>query len=1163
MGKKYSDYFELRDFLPVYDIADEKEGHWTSFIPTKQFDELLSKAMSALTSSDISKRKSMWIRGTFGTGKSHASAVIKHLLCDDMPAISSYLNAIPDVVIREKVRSFRQDKKFFPVVLKGVEGAYDIPRFSLSLQKYTKKALAAAGYSDLIVSSDYETAIAYIEKHRQIISDVIEQSDSLKMLASSPEKVIAKLKINDTDTYLALEEALDTVYKIHLNSEAATISDWLVEVEKEIEEKGIADGLIIFWDEFTSVMDTIKSDRINVLQNIAEKSQNNNLFLFLISHRAESQSSDSRGKDITKMSDRFENIEYRMDDISTYLIMRHTFGVKPGVKDVDMRILQYNGTSQLKGLLEYLCPSGNAEEQQRISDLYPMHPYTAYLCSVLSNLIGSANRSVIRFMNDETDGFKAFLDNEAYFDTRQLVTAEWLWDFFESEFDTDTHCSIFTNVYRTESVHLSGMSDDYYRVFKTILLLNALQTKFPEGGSPERIIPNDQNLEYLFVGDRISDKLKDILDYIDQNKIVARNVFGEFKIAASSYNANEIADEKSKLQSTYKTALNILDFDNSKKTQLLTPFAVGESLLRKAEVQFYSCEESESIIRSRLKKFVEDKPNVLHVGLFLSLTEESRDLMQNKVRDLSVECQDAILIIPDEVFSVDSTNKFIDFMANYALAKRYFNDNQASECEKSAKQYITKWVQQILAGSYKLWFKGESYSDGILKEVGKLLNRKIGRQIFPQGMESIKRLQTAVPMTFFKNKNFPAVVTQILQAQNRDQLTTFIGENIPIKLIFQENDTFLVREDCELTELALSGNSWLVEVCRLMDKCIEDAHKKYQDRFSLSEVLAPFMRPPYGFFPSKANWAALSYAIRKHKGDLFQPSTSQPVSDEGLSDMIVLLFKMWDEGKSESNNKLLLRFGSPEESRLTKQIADFFNLKDVVNINEIKSLHNARWGVQEFCKKVAKQPLWSLLYCDKVSQNENYKKAIRSIISLFEQESPKLERIKELSNQLESLKMELPAILKNADNYTQGFMKFAEKIEKEDDITIKKEWWSDLLDELTVLPEEVAFRKESDVENLILKFCHKKSKPVETITTQETSSGGSSSDTNQNAGHGHEGEGGGNVVTVVKPVSEDVITKAKDNVKSMNMPNMMWQQMVLELINEHPEVAEYITKYLS
>lgn len=1152
---KYSDYFELRNFLPVYDITDEQEGLWTSFIPTKQFTELLSKSLTALTSSDVSKRKSMWVRGTFGTGKSHASAVIKHLLCDDLGSISSYLNTISDVVIREKIRSFRVEKRFFPVVLKGVEGAYDIPRFSLSLQKYTKKALADSGYSDIVVASDYENAIAYIEKHRQIIEDVIEQDDALKMLASTPEKVVAKLQINDTDTYLALEKALDSVYKIHLNSEAATISDWLVEIEKEVEAKGIADGIIIFWDEFTSVMDTIKSDRINVLQNIAEKSQNNNLFLFLISHRAEAQSSDSKGKDITKMSDRFENVEYKMDDISTYLIMRHTFGIKEGITDYTLHILKYNGTHNLTGLLAYLCPSKNEEEQHYISDLFPMHPYTAYLCSILSNLIGSANRSVIRFMNDERDGFKAFLDNEAYFDTKQLVTAEWLWDFFESEFDNDTQCSIFTNVYRTESVHLQGMSDDYFRVFKTILLLNALQTKFPDDRTPERIAPNDKNLEYIFLGDRLYDKLHDILDYIDHNKIVARNVWGEFKISATSYNANEVTEEKTKLQGTYKTALSILEYNGVEKSNLQTPFQVGESVIRKVEIQFYSCEDTESLIRSKLKKFVTEKLNALHVGLFLSITEESRDTMMNKVKELSLECENSILIVPDEVFTNDSRNKFIEFMANYALAKRYFNETQASDCEKSAKRYIEKWVQQIMTGAYQLYFRGEPYSDGILKDIGKLLNRKISRQIFTLGLESNKKLQSSVPMTFFKNKNYPAVVDTILQAQNRDQLITFTGENAPIKQIFQENDMFLVREDGELTEAAIAGNSWLVQICKRMDKCIEDAHKKYQDRFSLSDVLSPFMQPPYGFFPSKANWAALAYALRKHKGDLFQPSTSQPVSNEGLSDMIVLLFKMWDEGRSESNNKLLLRFGSPEESKLTKQIAEFFNLKEVVNINEIKSLHNARWGVQEFCKKVSSQPIWTLNYCDKVSQNEKYHKAIQSIINLFEQESPKIDRIKELSNLLESLKLELPVILKNKDNYEQGFIKFVEKIEIEDDVTIKKEWWSELLEELSILQEEVAFRKESDVENLILKFYNRKSKPVVSPVTPQPITPLTSDSPKP-------------VVSVTttppKPVvSEDVITKAKNNVKGMNMPNMMWQQMFLELINEHPEVAEYITKYLS
>lgn len=1142
---KYSDYYALRDFLPVYDMAAETPESWKSFIPTKQFCELLNKAVTSITSTDISKRRSMWVRGTFGTGKSHASAVVKHLLCDDLEVIEKYLDDFTDVPLREKVRAIRGEKRYFPVVLKGVEGAYDIPRFALSLQKETKKALAAAGYEDLYVMSDFETAIEWISKHKEILQSVLNQNDSLKMIASTPEKIEAKLRDCDTDTFIALEDAL-AVHKIHLNSEAETISDWLVEVEHEIESRKIADGLIIFWDEFTSVMDTIKSDRINVLQNIAEKSQQNNLFLFLISHRAESQSNDNRGKDITKMSDRFQEVEYKMDEVSTYLIMKHTFGLQKGVAERDVVVIQYNRTEKLKGLLDYLCP-GEGEEKKHISMLFPMHPYTAYLCSILSNLIGSANRSVVRFMNDEENGFKKFLDNEHYCDDGQLLTADWLWDFFFSEFDNDIQCSIFTNVYRTELPHIEDMGDDYVRVLKTILLLNALQVKFPEGSTPERIIPNQKNLEFLFLGDRAFDKLEAILKFIDDNKIIAKNIWGEYKISANSYNANELSEEKNKVKGAYKTAVDFLNYYSEEKTKLANIFAVGEALIRMCDIQFYACEESESLIRSKLKKYVEEKPNHLHIALFLSLNEENRATMINKVQSLSLETKDAILVVPDEGFTNDYVTKFIDLIATYNLAKRNFNDNTAAECEKAARQHITKWAQRLSNGTYDLYFNGENFAEGVLKDLPKFINKKLSKRVFPHGLETVKKLRT-VPMTFFKNKNYPALVTQILQAQTREQMTAFSGENVPTKFIFEENDVNLIREDCELTDAAKAGESWLVDVCNFMDKCIEDAHHKYQDRFSLSEILAPFMRPPYGFFASKANWAALAYALRKHKADLFQPSTSQPISDEGLTDMLVVLFKMWDEGRSEASNKLLLRFGSPEESKLTKQLAECFNLKDIVNINEIKSLGNARWGVQEFCKKKAKQPLWTILYCDKVKNNPQYTTVINNIINLFEQESPKIERIKELSNQIDSLKIEIPPILKNEKNYEEGFIKFVEEIEVEDDIKIEKDWWNEMVAELQSLQDEVAFRKKSDIENAILKFEKRKNRP--TVITPPPS------DTTVDKPEPQ-------TEVAVKPtISEDVIDDARQRVKNTNMPNMMWQMMVLDAIEEHPEIAQFIAKYL-
>jgi hypothetical protein len=156
MNTRYSDYIKIQDFLPVYDILDEKPNMWRTFIPTKQFSDLLQRSITAITSTEISKRRSMWVRGTFGTGKSHASSVIRHLLCDPVDEVMSYIQNIPNEATRAQLSAIRKEKRYFPVILKGVEGAYNIPRFSLSIQKQTKLVLAAAGHSDIVVRSDFD-----------------------------------------------------------------------------------------------------------------------------------------------------------------------------------------------------------------------------------------------------------------------------------------------------------------------------------------------------------------------------------------------------------------------------------------------------------------------------------------------------------------------------------------------------------------------------------------------------------------------------------------------------------------------------------------------------------------------------------------------------------------------------------------------------------------------------------------------------------------------------------------------------------------------------------------------------------------------------------------------------------------------------------------------
>ncbi len=1141
MATKYSDYIKMQDFLPVYDMTDETPDMWRTFIPTKQFCDLLQRSITAITSTEISKRRSMWVRGTFGTGKSHASSVVRHLLCDEASEIDSYIQNIPNDATRAQLAAIRKQKRYFPIVLKGVEGAYNIPRFSLSIQRETKKALAAAGYPELVVCSDFDEAIKWVEKHKSRIPELLENNDELASVTPNYDKLVAKLKSNDIDVFMHLEEALaaDNTYLT-----SGSISDWLVEVEKAIEKAGIANGLIIFWDEFTSVMDTLKSDRINVLQNIAEKSQNNNVFLYLISHRTESSSLDAKGKDITKMSDRYDSVDYQMDEISTYLILRHTFNI-PDAQN--LTIASWGVKEKIDpSLYDYLCESNNPEEKNHIQSLFPLHPYTAFLCSKMSNIMGSANRSVLKFMNDEQNGFKQFINEPTNYDQKMMLTANWLWDFFYSEFMNEPLCTAFTNVYSSHYSRVEKMGDDYMRVFKAILLLNALSVKFKS--SPEKYVPNEKNLNYIFSGDRADGKMPMILNWLDENQIIARDIFGEFKISVSSYNPAEITKEKDSVRTQFKTAVEYLKYSDKCKQEIERIFLVGERLMRKCEPQLYACEEAEAVLRSKLSKYTREKPNFLHVALFFSITDEARDIMENRVKEFSEEFENTMFIIPNEVFSPTAQNQFIDAVAQANVSRSHFNTDDASQFENAAKEYVVKWKNRMNGGTYAMYFNGKRSSDGIFSNIYNVINKKFSAQIFPAGMESVKALQNEA-MTYFANKNFKTLSLQMLQKRTRDELLNFGGSVRPTKYIFMDGENNLVNDTCELTDAAANGNSWLNTICKEVDLLVEAAKKKYVDRFSLSDVLAPLMRTPYGMFANPANYAILGYALRKHKDDLFNPSTSQPVGDEKLNDMIEILLKMWDEGVSETSNKLLLRFGSIEERNLTNILGEVFNLSNVkgVSMSDLKSLTYAKWCITEFCKQIAKYPLWSLLYCEEIKTKPNFKKAIEDLIYLFNQDSYQLPKIKELLTELKNEQVDLYKLLTKANNYHEGFVTFINNIKE---VEIKPEWWNELEEELSHLQSEIAFRREEDVKSCVMSFyINKIKKPNSTPASTFPS------------------EAEDNMVKDSSSISiaatnQDDIKAAKNLVKESNMPTSMWKMFVLEIIDTHPEISKYITEYL-
>lgn len=202
----------------------------------------------------------------------------------------------------------------------------------------------------------------------------------------------------------------------------------------------------------------------------------------------------------------------------------------------------------------------------------------------------------------------------------------------------------------------------------------------------------------------------------------------------------------------------------------------------------------------------------------------------------------------------------------------------------------------------------------------------------------------------------------------------------------------------------------------------------------------------------------------------------------------------------------------------------------------------AKWGIQEYCKSVVGLPLWSVKYC--ADATPTLRQYVDELISLLEMDTPTVEKIKAVVPHVDSARIDLHDLLTKKTNFGEGFARFIADI---DGVEIEEEWHGELMDELrSKLPPETAFWRETDVENCVLKFYNKKTRPVEHAPKPY----GTDDETPQTE-----------PVKPFKPVL-DAKKKAKERVRNAKFENYQWQMILLELIEAHPEIAEYIVNKL-
>ena len=1014
MATKYSDIIILREQKAAYNIQNEEAGDWKNFIANEQFNGILKNVIDSVYNNDTSLHKSFWISGTYGSGKSHAGAVIKHLLCDPIEEIADYINEeyAEDKynLLRNNLFKLREQKRLFPVTLYGQSSISHKDDLSLKLQLSITDALEKAGLKNIDVKTDFDNYVNHIENESVFWDMLIENSPQLKAVAPTRQKLISELKNNgDTKTIGIVRDALrNRDYHIRLNNN--NLTQWFFEVQKELAAKTEYDGLLVIWDEFTQVMTSdIGLSLLVALQEIDEiimNPENNSYFLY-ISHPSALNSLKDEEREKTK--GRYHYMGYNMEPVSAFKIMSTKFKIQDDKQDLYNNLTErfYNNR---RNLLEiYSKASTNPEETSNdIIKLFPLHPSTANLATYYAREAGSSSRSVFEFIG-KNDAIRDFFNNEQHFTNVETITADFLWDYVLGEFnDNVIKFGAVTERYNSRKKQVEHFGVGHFAVFKSILLLNALNNI----ANNETVTPSEENIKNLFVGTSFENNLDDILNCFDENGIIQRQPGGLFSIQFSALPTKEIEDIKDILIKTqFKFTSQVVNFGETAKNE------IGKFLsnvARASQFLLYSTDSNEYTLLNQIENgYKQAKSYEVFMALLFSRNASELNLLKEIAAKATLDerFKNIVFIVFENVLGDKNYERFIEYQANATCAQNHGFADQQKTHTKCASDMIKDWMNEIRRGNFTYYLRGQQDICATTK-ITTTINACVSPIIFSQGPESLE-IMIRSSKSYWEKKSVKTTVDNILSFNTKTEINERCkGQPSHVTYLLQDS----VDENLKWVE-GVDKNHPLYLVCNF----IEDKFKRTDKNqsFNLGEKLIGLTQPPYGLYKTYAGMGMVAFAMRKYVKQIFDMN-GKPREIKHLIEDIVELFDSWENNKQ--SGKLNFRFETKESRNLCDNFVKLFKLNSLKGYNDISSLTDARWVITHEFSKERGYPLWALKY---VANEEGVKTLIDNILKICgetDMRNPQL--LNETLDGIEKYRFEIGNLLNQSDSFETGFTNY-------------------------------------------------------------------------------------------------------------------------------------------
>ncbi len=892
---KYNTYIELSPhYESVVDLdAEERNPNlWHEYIVHEDMKVAVEKICESLRNEYKDARRSFWIHGAYGTGKSYAAIVLKHLFEDTISNIQTFMSKPLLLPYRNKFTAIREKGDFLVVWKSGCTGIRSGTQLMMEMEMSIRNKLAKK-YGDK----------AYYGR-KSLIAAV---QELLKDASINWQNIFTDPAYGLSEEYASFDEFYDDVVSSKLdacNTAAKICRDkgWALFATVEMFEAWMKDviegnalsetGIIFIWDEFTTFVRECGDD--NVLQRLAEYCKQQPFFMFLIVHIETSWVASLGEETYKRILHRYHELEFHISESAAYELIGDSILTRPnmseqweGVKDQLMKSISKN--------MADFDALDLGKQRERLRQLCPLHPMTISLLATVAQNFGASQRTLFRFMKDRSEaeqqvGFIYYIDAYGPDDWRWL-TPDFLWDYFftresdiKGEFSAEArrcyqHYVIKKDIAATDTTAL--------HVFKAVMLLIAVMTTekisqlLSSQTTSRKMAATKRILYKCFAGQLTESDVDKYLEAFEANGMIQmdRQSNGDARLELPYQGNADVFDvrldqtkrkytryELFRKGSVFSKALEEKMWDKNKATN--------------NRLQIVACSSETNSLRTRLEELrAEVAKNPYKIGLLVVIIAEASQYAAIQMKLKEIAEADAtgrlIICIAREPLTDERLDRWRRTITHKDLAGEEGKKGSADQYENEAAIIVEEWAQPAADGQLAVFYRDTQYAALYGRdELMRRMETDVIFKVFSAAPELVVTQSTA-----FKRSQESAATAAIARVPANAQVNN-IANGIKTAHAW-EVGSLAELEQCSDTQ----GGRAVAALAKYIREQLSQGAK-----IKLDSLWMELQNPPFGYYDSLACAYLLGYVLRFYKDGEFNWVDSSnnpfPLSEKNLATMI-------------------------------------------------------------------------------------------------------------------------------------------------------------------------------------------------------------------------------------------------------------------------------------